>query len=95
MDDDPLLFALPDDLKDELEDLSDVAVDPKTGNLLLLSDASSAIAEVAVGRDGLRTVAVMKLPFDEGLHPEGIAVARDGSLVVVTEKDHTLRVLER
>ena len=91
------LLKLPDDLKDALDDLSDVAVEPSTGHLFLLSDESSAIAEVTlVTRDGelaLETVAVRKLPFRKGLRPEGLAFDGDGNLLVVTEGDGKLRTL--
>lgn len=97
LDDNPRLLSLPDDLKDELDDLSDIAVDPATGHLFLLSDESSKLAEVKLVRENgelaLETVAVRKLPFAKGLRPEGIAFDGEGNLLVVTEGDGKIRTL--
>lgn len=92
------LLRLPPDLKDDLADLSDVAIDPVTGNLFLLSDEASVLAEVKlVRKDGgglaLETIAVRKLPFKKGLRPEGLAFDGAGNLLVVTEADGKLRSL--
>ena len=91
------LLKLPDDLKDALDDLSDVAVEPSTGHLFLLSDESSAIAEVKLVKRGgelaLETVAVRELPFRSGLRPEGLAFDGDGNLLVTTEGDGKIRTL--
>lgn len=97
LDGDVELLELPDDLKDELDDLSDIAVDPATGHLFLLSDESSKIAEVRLVKDGrdlaLETVALRKLPFRKGLRPEGVALDGDGNLLVATEGDGKIRTL--
>ncbi len=93
----PVLIDLPEELDDQLEDLSDLAIDPRTGNLVLLSDVSAAIAEISLAkcrRDGgieARAVSVRSLPFAQGLHAEGLAFAKDGTLWVVTEGDQTAR----
>ncbi len=91
------VLDLPPELDGELEDLSDVAVDPCTGRLYLLSDQSSAVAEVEVvaGRSGraLAVRAVARLPIEEGLKPEGMDVDSDGTLWLVTEEDRTVRRL--
>lgn len=91
------LLKLPGDVKDALADLSDIAVDPATGNLFLLSDESSAIAEVKLVREdgelALETVGIRKLPFKKGLRPEGLAFDGNGNLLVVTEGDAKLRTL--
>lgn len=87
----PVLIDLPAELEDGLEDLSDVAVDPRTGNVLLLSDRSATLGEVSLRsrRAGIEMDAerLIALPFAAGKHPEGLAFAADGTLWVVSEGD--------
>ncbi len=42
------LLKLPNEVKEHLADLSDIAICPKTGHLFLLSDESRTIAELAI-----------------------------------------------
>lgn len=88
-----VLLDLPEEIEEGLEDLSDVAIDPLTGNLLLLSDRSAAIGEVSLrGRRAsmeLRVERLSALPFAAGKHPEGLAFAADGTLWIITEGDRT------
>jgi uncharacterized protein YjiK len=92
------ILDLPDDVLGALDDLSDVAVHPKSGHLFLLSDESSALAEVEVigGRKGrtLATVRIEPLPIDAGLKPEGICFDAAGDLWLVSEEDRMLRRLK-
>jgi uncharacterized protein YjiK len=89
------VLDLPAELDSELEDLSDVAVDPRTGRIYLLSDQSSSVAEVEVvagrRRTRLEVRAVARLPIEEGLKPEGMDIDDDGTLWLVTEEDRTVR----
>jgi uncharacterized protein YjiK len=91
------ILDLPDELEDELEDLSDVAVEPQRGSIFLLSDESSAMAEVMLvavkGVWTLDTVRVLPLPIDKHLKPEGLSFDRSGDLWLVTEADRGLRRL--
>jgi uncharacterized protein YjiK len=92
------LLDLPSEVRDALDDLSDVAVHPKSGHIFLLSDESSALAEVEVvtSRKGraLATVRVEPLPIEGGLKPEGICFDADGDLWLVSEEDRMLRRLK-
>lgn len=90
------MLKLPHALKKKLGDLADLAVDPVSGHLFLLSEETSTLAETRLVRnaDGaldLETLAVKKLPWTDGLKPEGIAFAPDGSLYLVSETDRMVR----
>ena len=78
------ILDLPGEVHGALDDLSDVAVYPKSGHIFLLSDESSALAEVEVvtsrKRRALATVRVERLPIEGGLKPEGICFDAAGDL---------------
>ena len=92
------ILDLPGEVHGALDDLSDVAVYPKSGHIFLLSDESSALAEVEVvtSRKGraLATVRVERLPIEGGLKPEGICFDAAGALWLVSEEDRMLRRLK-
>lgn len=105
------MVKLSDAMKDGVKDLSDVAVDPRTGHLFILSDESDAIMEVALkvrtkpGEGGrpkqtveLKKVGVMELPTSDGgtrMQPEGLCFDDKGNLFVVAEKKQQLFRLTR
>lgn len=83
-------LSLPDALEDALEDLSDLTFDPVTGHLLLLSDESQAIAEVAIRvEDGapvaLEPVGLTRLELGKKEKPEGLCFDEAGTLWLVTD----------
>jgi uncharacterized protein YjiK len=92
------ILDLPVEVDGALDDLSDVAVHPKSGHIFLLSDESSALVEVEVvtSRKGraLATVRVEPLPIEGGLKPEGICFDAAGDLWLVSEEDRMLRRLK-
>jgi uncharacterized protein YjiK len=96
--DDGEILDLPGEVDGALDDLSDVAVHPKSGHIFLLSDESSALAEVEVmtSRKGraLATVRIERLPIEGGLKPEGICFDATGDLWLVSEEDRMLRRLK-
>jgi uncharacterized protein YjiK len=87
-----MLLKLPNKAKDKLDDLSDVAVDPQTGRIFLLSDQSAALVEVelvsrvtnapgALLQDNeLRFVDAHKVPRKKKEKPEGITFDDEGTL---------------
>lgn len=97
------LIPLPDTFEDQLHDLSDVAICPKTGHLFLLSDESSAIAEVEFStkhragpgallpKSTLQLLQIFALP--PGQKSEGICFNGEGSLWVTSELDRSLTEL--
>jgi len=86
----PILLRLPRELEDELEDLSDVAVEPRSGHLFLLSDQSAAVAEVALEAGGLRALALARLPDYEELKLEGLDFDRSGRLWLAAERHRAI-----
>ena len=78
-------LKLPPAAKDALDDLADVAVDPVTGLLVLLSEASRRLAVMRLGEDGLQLVSTFDLPLPGKERPEGLAYLSRGRLAVVTE----------
>lgn len=95
--DEPQLLKLPGKAKDHLLDLSDVAVDPRTGHLLVLSDQSSTIVEFALvnqrtlapgkllDASELKMLAVHPLETKKAEKPEGLTFDRDGNLWMSTD----------
>lgn len=75
-----------------LGDLSDVAVCPDTGRLMLLSDASETLAEVELSADdsALRLISHIELPVADHSKPEGVAVTSDRQLLIVTDATRQL-----
>ena len=99
--DDHEVLELPAELEDALDDVSDVAVEPKTGLVWLLSDESSAIGIAELVRANraltLESRGVVRLPV-EGAQSEGIVFASATRLLLASEKGgtlHTLSVVRR
>lgn len=91
-------LRLPHDAKVMLDDLADVAVDPASGALVLLSEESRRLAVTTFAPDGLQLQATYDLPFPGDERPEGLAFQSPSRLVVVTEGPArllTLRVVHR
>jgi uncharacterized protein YjiK len=99
-------ITLPDDLAEQARDLSDIAVDARSGHIFLLSDESQAVLEVALaaapgaGAPGWSISAVARTSLPDSrtkrrLQPEGLAFDDRGDLWVVSEGDRTLRHLIR
>ena len=90
------IVELPEELDDALDDLSDIAIEPKTGLVWILSDESSAIGigELAKTKRGwtLEARDVLALP-KKGLQSEGIVFDAQGRLLVASEEDGLLQTL--
>ncbi len=78
-------LKLPRAAKDALDDLADVAVDPVTGLLLLLSEASRRLVVVRLCGAELEWVSTFDLPLPGDERPEGLAYLSANRLAVVTE----------
>ena len=78
-------LKLPRAAKGVLDDLADVAVDPVSGLLLLLSEESRRIAVMRLAHDGLQLIQSFDLPLEDGERPEGLAFLAPSRLAVVTE----------
>lgn len=78
-------LTLPPAAKDVLDDLADVAVDPVTGLLVLLSEASRRLAVMQLDRAGLQLVSTFELPLSGKERPEGLAYLSRSRLAIVTE----------
>lgn len=96
--DDHVILDLPAALEDALDDLSDVAVEPATGLLWLLSDESSAIGVAALVKDdegalALEAREVIPLPV-KGAQSEAIVFDAQGRLLLGSEQGGLLHTLE-
>jgi uncharacterized protein YjiK len=93
---DAVVMPLPAGLKRALRDLSDVAVEPRSGALFILSADSSAIGIARLVRRrralALDSVGVVRLPMRDR-QTEGIAFDRGGRIYAASERDRTVRVL--
>lgn len=78
-------LELPTNAKRVLDDLADVAVDPVTGLLVVLSEESRRLAVMRLTRGALELVSTFDVPVDGGERPEGVAFLTPSRLVVVTE----------
>jgi uncharacterized protein YjiK len=85
-------LKLPGGLKDLLDDLADVTVDPVTGALLLLSDQSRRIAVAEVVEQKLVLLGSYDLPLSRGEKPEGLDFRSPSQLLVVM--DDSAKLLE-
>jgi uncharacterized protein YjiK len=83
-------LRLPAAAKDALADLADVAVDPVTGLLVLLSEESRRLAVCDVEGDELVLRALTDVRTRDGARPEGVTFATPSRLLVVTEGPATL-----
>lgn len=78
-------LKLPRAARGLLDDLADVAVDPVSGLLLLLSEESRRIVVMRLAHDGLQLIQSFDLPLEDGERPEGLAFLTPSRLAVVTE----------
>lgn len=78
-------YALPREAKRQLDDLADVAVDPETGLLVLLSEESRRLAVMRPEGDELILHGLYDLPLEGDERPEGLAFLTPGRLAVATE----------
>lgn len=85
-------LKLPGEAKLLLEDLADVTVDPRTGDLLLLSDQSRRIVGFRIVAGRLVVAGSYDLPLGRKEKPEGLDFASGSRLLVVT--DDSAKVLE-
>lgn len=85
-------LKLPDGLKDLLDDLADVTVDPVTGALLLLSDQSQRIAVAEIIDQKLVLLGSYDLPLSNREKPEGLDFSSPSRLLVVM--DDSAKLLE-
>jgi hypothetical protein len=85
-------LRLPGRLKDLLDDLADVTVDPVTGALLLLSDQSRRIAIVEIVDQRLVLLGSYDLPLSRSEKPEGLDFSSPSQLLVVM--DDSAKLLE-
>ena len=95
--DQAVLLALPRDIEKKLKDLSDIAVDPKTGHLFVLSDESSTIVELQLTRKSksapgalleslkLESIGVHEVDSKKSEKPEGLDFGADGTLWVAMD----------
>ena len=90
-------LALPPSIDGLVADLSDVAVDPKSGGLLLLSDKSRRLLRVALSGVGssttLKLTSTTELAVQKHEKPEGVFVDDDGRVYVVTDGSGRLFVV--
>jgi uncharacterized protein YjiK len=88
-------LKLPGKAKRLLKDLADVAVDPVTGQLLLLSDQSRRIVLARIEGSKLIVSGSYDLPLRPKEKPEGLAFTASGSrLLIVTDDAGKLIELE-
>ncbi len=78
-------LKLPKDAKDLLDDLADVAIDPETGLLVLLSEESRRLAVLRMADGTLRLLDSHDLPLEGDERPEGLTFLTPSRLAVVTE----------
>lgn len=78
-------LKLPRAAKDALDDLADVAVDPVTGLLILLSEQSRRLAVMRLAGATLEYLSAFDLPLSGKERPEGLAFLSPSRLAVVTE----------
>jgi uncharacterized protein YjiK len=85
-------LKLPGGIKDLLDDLADVTVDPVTGALLLLSDQSRRIVVAEIADRKLVLLGSYDLPLSRGEKPEGLDFKSSSRLLVVM--DDSAKLLE-
>jgi len=78
-------LKLPEAGKAALDDLADVAVDPETGLLLLLSEESRRLAVADMSGGVLRVLQTWDVPLERRERPEGVAFLSSRRLAIVTE----------
>jgi len=101
--DNGVTLKLPKGAKDLLPDLSDIAVDPKTGHLFVVSDQSRTVVELAIVRQSkaatqgvlesveLQVVSSIDLPISANKKPEGLDFDEKGRLWVGLDYENDKR----
>ncbi len=96
------LLKLPNEVKEHLSDLSDLAICPKTGHLFLLSDESHSIAELAfqtrhrsapgalLEQIEIEYLGHTRLDLPKGAKPEGLSFDGDDTLWMVSDGDQRM-----
>lgn len=104
--DEGVTLKLPKAAKDLLPDLADVAIDPKSGHLFVVSDESQMIVELVIKKAGkaapgalletieLAVVSSFELPVKRSSKPEGLAFDEQGRLWVSLDGTGKALVLE-
>lgn len=87
-------FTLPRKAKKALDLLNDLAVNPKTGEWVVISGKRGRIATLARRGDTLDLVGVHRIPTDKDDVPEGIGFDPQGRLWIVTDGRGRLLQLE-
>lgn len=78
-------LKLPPAAKAALDDLADVAVDPLSGRIVLLSEQSRRLAVVRLDGQALHLESTFDLPLRGPERPEGLTFLSSSRLAVVTE----------
>lgn len=86
-------LRLPAPAKRLLDDLADVAVDPVSGLLVLLSEQSRRLVVMRLVGHALQLVSSFDLPLEQGERPEGVAFLSSSRVAVVTEGPARLMTL--
>lgn len=86
-------LKLPPAAKAVLDDLADVAVDPRSGRLVLLSEQSRRLGVVRLEGGSLQLESTFDLPLAGEERPEGLAFLSPTRLAVVTEGPARLLLL--
>ncbi len=104
--DEGVLMRLPKKAKELLPDLADVAVDPKTGHLLVISDEAHTVVEMAIkmgkaragngllDRIELKVISSFEVPVKRSAKTEGICFDDRGRLWVTLDGTGDALVLE-
>jgi hypothetical protein len=98
--DNGVTLKLPKSAKGLLPDLADIAVDPKTGHLFVVSDQSRTVVELAIVRESkaatqgllesveLKVVSSIDLPISANKKPEGLHFDEKGRLWVALDYEN-------
>jgi uncharacterized protein YjiK len=78
-------YQLPRNAKRVLDDLADVAIDPLSGLVVLLSEESRRLAVMRATPSALELLDTVDLPLEGKERPEGLAYVTPSRLVVATE----------
>jgi uncharacterized protein YjiK len=89
------LLRLPKRARKRLGDLNDLAIDPRSSNLLVLSGKAGRIAELRVNGDELELLQTAAVDTAKSDVPEGLTFDANGGLWLVTDGEGMLRQLDR
>jgi uncharacterized protein YjiK len=88
------LLRLPKQARKRLGDLNDVAIQPTTSHIFVLSGKAGRIAELSVGDGELQLVQTYAIESTKRDVPEGLTFDADGGLWLVTDGEGMLRELK-